>query len=104
MAAGGRAAGNVPAELTSFVGRRGEVAEVERLLSGCRLVTSTGVGGVGKTRLASEHLVDAVAKLTGMLLRAAAGMRVVATRSADQAVLPVCVSYPAGLARGGLVG
>ncbi len=143
MAAGGRAAGNVPAELTSFVGRRGEVAEVKRLLSGCRLVTLTGVGGVGKTRLAlrvaagsrrafrdgvwlvqldqlpeemlvaeavagalglqagaapeaaladyvadrqlllvldnCEHLVDAVAKLTDMLLRASGGLRVVAT-------------------------
>jgi predicted ATPase/DNA-binding CsgD family transcriptional regulator len=143
MAAGGRAAGNMPAELTSFVGRRDEVAEVKRLLSGCRLVTLTGVGGVGKTRLAlrvaagsrrafrdgvwlvqldqlreemlvaeavagglglqahaapetaladhvadrqlllvldnCEHLVDAVAKLTDMLLRAAGGLRVVAT-------------------------
>ena len=53
-------AGNLPAELTSFVGRRGELAEVKRLLAGSRLVTLTGVGGVGKTRLA---------------LRAAAGMR-----------------------------
>ena len=44
--------GNLPAELTSFVGRRGEVAEVRRLLAGSRLVTLTGVGGVGKTRLA----------------------------------------------------
>ena len=44
--------GNLPAELTSFVGRRGEVAEVRRLLSGSRLVTLTGIGGVGKTRLA----------------------------------------------------
>ena len=37
--------GNLPAELTSFVGRRGEVAEVKRLLAGSRLVTLTGVGG-----------------------------------------------------------
>src|SRR5258708_38158906 len=44
-------AGNLPAELTSFVGRRREVAEVRRLLSMSRLVTLTGVGGVGKTRL-----------------------------------------------------
>ncbi|MEV5703900.1 LuxR C-terminal-related transcriptional regulator [Actinoallomurus sp. NPDC052274] len=42
----------LPAELTSFVGRRHEVAEVKRLLSVSRLVTLTGVGGVGKTRLA----------------------------------------------------
>ena len=145
MAPGARAAGNLPAELTSFVGRRGELAEVRRLLAGSRLVTLTGVGGVGKTRLAlraaaglarafpggvwlvrldqlrdealvaqavagalglqdragyasaealadylagrqlllvldnCEHLVDAVAKLADLLLRAAAGLRVLAT-------------------------
>jgi predicted ATPase/DNA-binding NarL/FixJ family response regulator len=42
----------LPAEVTSFVGRRHEIADVKRLLSGSRLVTLTGVGGVGKTRLA----------------------------------------------------
>src|SRR5215468_2782466 len=52
MASGARVAGNLPAELTSFVGRRGELAEVRRLLASSRLVTLTGVGGVGKTRLA----------------------------------------------------
>jgi predicted ATPase/DNA-binding NarL/FixJ family response regulator len=145
MAPGAGAAGNLPAELTSFVGRRGELAEVRRLLAGSRLVTLTGVGGVGKTRLAlraaagvrrafrdgvwlvrldqlrdealvaqavagalglqdragyspagslaeylagrqlllvldnCEHLVDAAAKLADLLLRAAAGLRVLAT-------------------------
>ena len=44
--------GNLPAETTSFVGRRRDVADVRRLLSVSRLVTLTGVGGVGKTRLA----------------------------------------------------
>jgi hypothetical protein len=44
--------GNLPTELTSFVGRRKESAEVRRLLSDARLVTLTGVGGSGKTRLA----------------------------------------------------
>ncbi|MFG2004425.1 ATP-binding protein [Spirillospora sp. NPDC048911] len=44
--------GNLPGEPTSFVGREGEVAEVVRLLAQERLVTLTGVGGVGKTRLA----------------------------------------------------
>lgn len=46
-----RRAGNLPAQLTSFVGRRREVAEIRRLLSESRLVTLTGVGGAGKTRL-----------------------------------------------------
>jgi predicted ATPase/DNA-binding CsgD family transcriptional regulator len=47
-----RPGGNLPAELTSFVGRRGEVSDVKRALSAARLLTLTGVGGVGKTRLA----------------------------------------------------
>ncbi|MEW1844682.1 NB-ARC domain-containing protein, partial [Nonomuraea angiospora] len=49
---GGRPNGGLPAEVTSFVGRRHEVAEVKQLLSASRAVTLTGVGGVGKTRLA----------------------------------------------------
>ncbi len=160
MAVVRRGAGNLPAELTSFVGRRGEVAEVRRLLVESRLVTLTGVGGVGKTRLAlraaaglrrafgagvwlvqldqvrdealvaeaiadvlglrpraglspeaalagyladrqlllvldnCEHLVDAAAKLADLLLRAAAGLRVLATSReslniAGETVLPV---------------
>ena len=43
---------NLPAQLTSFVGRREEIAETVRLLSEHRLVTLTGPGGTGKTRLA----------------------------------------------------
>jgi non-specific serine/threonine protein kinase len=46
------AAGNLPVELTSFVGRRGELADAKALLSVSHLVTLTGIGGVGKTRLA----------------------------------------------------
>ena len=47
-----RPAGTLPAEVTSFVGRRHELAEARRLLSMTRLLTLTGPGGVGKTRLA----------------------------------------------------
>ncbi|GAA0297857.1 BTAD domain-containing putative transcriptional regulator [Streptomyces polychromogenes] len=43
-----------PAQLTSFVGRDGEVAEVARMLRVARLVTLVGPGGVGKTRLSVE--------------------------------------------------
>ena len=45
---------NLPSPETSFVGRAAELAEVETLLAESRLVTLTGVGGVGKTRLAFE--------------------------------------------------
>src|SRR5215813_4024785 len=160
MAPRTRATGNLPAELSSFVGRRGELAEVRRLLADSRLVTLTGIGGVGKTRLAlraaaelrrafrdgvwlvqldqlrdqalvtqavagalglqdragyapaaslaeylagrqlllvldnCEHLVDAVAELADLLLRAAGGLRVLASsREAltidGETVLPV---------------
>ena len=44
--------GSLPQEFTSFVGRRTEVAKVKNLLSAGKLVTLTGTGGVGKTRLA----------------------------------------------------
>jgi predicted ATPase/DNA-binding CsgD family transcriptional regulator len=45
---------NLPAQLTSFIGRERELAEVERLLATSRLVTLTGAGGSGKTRLAFQ--------------------------------------------------
>jgi predicted ATPase/class 3 adenylate cyclase/DNA-binding CsgD family transcriptional regulator len=44
----------LPAQFTSFVGRRTQIAEVRNLLSEHRLVTLTGAGGAGKTRLAIE--------------------------------------------------
>ncbi|WP_433337609.1 ATP-binding protein [Spirillospora sp. CA-294931] len=49
--------GRLPAEFTSFVGRRAELAEIPRLLQRSRLVTLTGPGGVGKTRLAVRAAV-----------------------------------------------
>ena len=45
---------NLPSQLTSLIGRESEVAEIKAGLSSCRLVTLTGAGGVGKTRLAIE--------------------------------------------------
>lgn len=45
-------AGNLPADVTSFVGRRREITLTKRLLGESRIVTLTGPGGVGKTRLA----------------------------------------------------
>ncbi len=47
-----RQLGNLPLDLTSFVGRDADLAETGTLLAGSRLLTLTGPGGVGKTRLA----------------------------------------------------
>jgi predicted ATPase/transcriptional regulator with XRE-family HTH domain len=44
--------GNLPLALTSFIGREEEQSEVRALLGAARLVTLTGAGGAGKTRLA----------------------------------------------------
>lgn len=49
---------NLPVQLTSFVGRENQLAEVKALLDDHRLVTLTGVGGVGKTRLALQAGAD----------------------------------------------
>jgi non-specific serine/threonine protein kinase len=53
---------NLPPQLTSFVGRERELAEIQRLLGSSALVTLTGPGGSGKTRLAiraAEELLGA---------------------------------------------
>ena len=49
--------GNLRAAITSLIGRESEVAEVQAAMKAHRLVTLTGVGGVGKTRLALEVAV-----------------------------------------------
>jgi predicted ATPase/DNA-binding CsgD family transcriptional regulator len=48
----------LPAEPTPFIGRRDELAEIRQLLSGTRLLTLTGPGGIGKTRLALRTAVE----------------------------------------------
>jgi Adenylate and Guanylate cyclase catalytic domain len=53
--------GNLRRAVTSFIGRESEVAQVQAAVKAHRLMTLTGVGGVGKTRLALEvaaHLAD----------------------------------------------
>jgi len=46
--------GNIPAPISSFVGRTREIAEVRALLGRVRLLTLSGAGGIGKSRLAIE--------------------------------------------------
>ena len=53
----GAGVSNLPVQLTSFVGREPEIAAVEQQLAQARLVTLTGAGGIGKTRLAIEVAV-----------------------------------------------
>src|SRR5206468_4026673 len=51
---------NLPLQITSFVGREHALAEVKRLLSGVRLLTLTGTGGAGKTRLSLQAAADLI--------------------------------------------
>jgi class 3 adenylate cyclase len=50
--------GNLPAQVSSFIGRHAEVSRVASALGQSRVVTITGVGGVGKTRLALQVAAD----------------------------------------------
>src|SRR5487761_2314954 len=58
MARSTRRPGNLPAEATSFIGRRRELAELRKKLATARLVSLVGPGGVGKTRLAIRGGTD----------------------------------------------
>ncbi len=60
----GKAHSRLAHPLTSFIGRKRELAEVKALLSRTRLLTLTGVGGCGKTRLALQVATDLAAEAT----------------------------------------
>src|SRR5438105_115333 len=55
---------NLPEQLTSFVGRETELAEIKHLMSGTRLLTLSGSGGNGKTRLALQVAAEMVDEFT----------------------------------------
>ncbi|MGE5223954.1 MAG: adenylate/guanylate cyclase domain-containing protein [Omnitrophica WOR_2 bacterium] len=55
---------NLPAQLTSFIGREKEKAEIKALLNTTRLITLTGSGGIGKTRLALEVAAEELTSYT----------------------------------------
>lgn len=56
---------NLPAQLTSFVGREAELNDLRRLVNDHRLVTLTGPGGVGKTRLGLQLAGDLTGRFAG---------------------------------------
>jgi predicted ATPase/class 3 adenylate cyclase/DNA-binding CsgD family transcriptional regulator len=62
----GVAVQHLPVQLTSFVGRAGQLAGVRGLLGADRLVTLTGAGGIGKTRLALQVAGQVAAEFGGV--------------------------------------
>jgi predicted ATPase/DNA-binding SARP family transcriptional activator/transcriptional regulator with XRE-family HTH domain len=56
-----RPTGNLPLQLTNFIGRKREMKEIGSLLRSTRLLTLTGPGGCGKTRLALQVATDLLA-------------------------------------------
>ena len=82
---------NLPRQLTSFIGREKEIAEVKRLFSTAYLVTLTGSGGAGKTRLALQVVADMVEGYPdGVWLAALAPI-------ADPALVPKTVATAVGV-------
>jgi predicted ATPase/class 3 adenylate cyclase len=57
-------ANNLPEQLTTFIGRETEVAEIKHLLSRTRLLTLSGSGGSGKSRLALQAAAEVVDRFT----------------------------------------
>src|SRR5262245_34361797 len=55
----------VPTQLTTFIGREAELAELVQRLTQARLVTLTGAGGMGKTRLALELVARSFQSMPG---------------------------------------
>jgi predicted ATPase/class 3 adenylate cyclase len=51
---------NLPMQVTSFIGRQGELAEVKRLMGVTRMLTLLGPGGIGKTRLSLQAAIEAI--------------------------------------------
>src|SRR5262245_38229129 len=83
----------LPAALTSFVGREGEVTALVELLEVRRLVTLTGVGGAGKTRLALEVAARVAGRhRDGVRLVELAGLR-------DGALVPEAVLAALGMSQ-----
>jgi predicted ATPase/DNA-binding SARP family transcriptional activator len=82
---------NLPLQVTSFVGREQEIARVKQLLKGNRLLTLTGAGGIGKTRLGLQVAADVLAQYPdGVWLVELAGLT-------DPQLLPRIISNTLGV-------
>jgi predicted ATPase/DNA-binding CsgD family transcriptional regulator len=82
---------NLPSELSSFVGRGEELTEVKRLLENNRLLTLTGSGGCGKTRLASAAASEVVERFED-------GVWMVELASlAESSLVPQAVAFTLGV-------
>ncbi|HEV8064756.1 MAG TPA: adenylate/guanylate cyclase domain-containing protein, partial [Acidimicrobiales bacterium] len=81
---------NLPILLSPFVGRRRELQEVGELIGTSRLVTLTGAGGSGKTRLSLHAAADVLDRGRGVFLVELAAV-------ADPELLPLAVSTAIGL-------
>ena len=82
---------NVPARVSSFVGRAREIDEVKRLLARNRLVTLVGIGGVGKTRVALQVAGEVIERYPD-------GVWVVELASiSDAALVPISVAQMLGV-------
>ncbi|MDQ3020069.1 MAG: tetratricopeptide repeat protein [Bacteroidota bacterium] len=77
---------NLPVQLTSFIGREKEMSEIKKLLSGTKLLTLIGAGGIGKTRLALQVAADIIDDFAN-------GVRIVELASlVDPILLPKAIS------------
>lgn len=85
----------LPVQLTTFVGREREVAELRALIPQARLITLTGAGGSGKTRLAYEVAAQ-VGRESGVPVRA-----VELAPLSDSALLPQAVAEQLGIVQDG---
>jgi hypothetical protein len=84
---------NLPRQLTSFVGRERELAEVQRLLPVSPFLTLTGTGGFGKTRLAVQAAENSPDAYPGSIWFVELGPL------ADAALVPEAVAAVLGYAR-----
>ena len=84
------APGALPRPPTSFVGRQHELADARRLLAHNRLLTLTGPGGCGKTRLAIELAAGVAERSDGVPFVSLAAVR-------DPALVPVSIAQALGL-------